>query len=83
MFPRFVFIISGDNNNSNSKDWNSNILDLDFLHQVKRYMFKVSSRNLRKGCEICSTITMKTLEQHHGSCSGVFIVNFGHISQLF
>ena len=33
----------------------------------------------RKKCEICSELTMKTLERRR---SGVFIINFEHIIQL-
>ena len=32
--------------------------------------------------EICSKLTIKTLEQHHWRRFGVFLVNFEHISQL-
>ena len=44
------------------------------------YLFKVNNGNTRKKCEICSKLTIKTPEQRR---SGVFIVNFEHISQLF
>ena len=46
------------------------------------YMFKVNNRNTRRRCEICPKLTIKTPEQRHWHRSGVFIVNFGHISQL-
>ena len=36
-------------------------------------MFKVNNRNLRTKCEICSKLIIKT---------GVFIVDFEHISHL-
>ena len=42
------------------------------------YMFKVSNRNTRTGCEICSKLTITTPERP----SGVFIINFEHISHL-
>ena len=42
-------------------------------------MFKVKNRNRRRR-EICSKLTIKTLERRH---SGVFIVIFEHISHLF
>ena len=45
-------------------------------------MFKVNNRNTRTRCEICTKLTIKTPEQHHWHCSGVFIVNFVHISHL-
>ena len=41
-------------------------------------MFKVNYRNTKTTCEICSKLTTKTPERH----SGVFIVNFEHISRL-
>ena len=31
---------------------------------------------------MCSKLTIKTLEQHHWRRSGIFIVNFEHISDL-
>ena len=34
-------------------------------------------------CEICSKLTIKTTKQRQLRRSGVFIVNFEHISQLF
>ena len=44
------------------------------------YLFKVSNRNIRKRCEICSKLTIKAPKQCHSSCSDVFIVIFEHIS---
>ena len=46
-------------------------------------MFKVNKRNTRTRCETCSKLTIKTLEGHHWRRSGVFIVNFEHISHRF
>ena len=43
------------------------------------YLFIVNSSNTRKGCEICSKLTIKSPERR----STVFIVNFEHISYLF
>ena len=43
------------------------------------YLFKVNNRNTRKRCEICSKLTITTLER----LSTVFIVNFMHILRLF
>ena len=45
-------------------------------------MFTVNNRNTRKKCEICSKLTIKT-ERRQWRRSGVFIVNFEHISHLF
>ena len=43
------------------------------------YLFKANSGNTRKMCEVCPKLTIKTVENP----SGVFIVNFEHISHLF
>ena len=45
-------------------------------------MFKVNDRNTRARCEICSKLTITKLTPEHWGRSGVFIVNFEHISQL-
>ena len=42
------------------------------------YLLKVNKRNTKTRCEICSKLTIKTPERR----SGVFIVNFEHISHL-
>ena len=44
---------------------------------------KINNRNIRKQCEICSKLTIKTLEWRQWCRSGVFIVNFEHIDTLF
>ena len=41
-------------------------------------MFKVNNRNTRTRHEICSKLTIKTLEQRHWYCFGVFIDDFEH-----
>ena len=38
--------------------------------------FKVSNRNTRKRCELCSELTKKTQERRQQRRSGVFIVIF-------
>ena len=43
------------------------------------YLFKIISRNNRKRCRICSKLTINTVENH----SGVFIVNFKHVTLFF
>ena len=45
-------------------------------------MFKVNNRNTRTRYEICSKLTIKTPERRQWRRSGVFIVNFEHISQI-
>ena len=47
------------------------------------YLLKVNNRNTRERCEIYSKLIIKTLEQHQRRRSGIFIVNFEHISHLF
>ena len=44
-------------------------------------LFKVNSRSTRKRCKICSKLIIKAPERRRRS--GVFIVNFEHISHLF
>ena len=46
------------------------------------YMFRVNSRNIRTRCKICSKLTIKIPERCHWHRSGIFIVNFEHISHL-
>ena len=53
-----------------------------FLDPAGNYMFKVNNRNTRTKCEICSKLTIKTSERRQWRRSGVFIVNFEHISHL-
>ena len=43
-------------------------------------MLKVNDRNTRSRYEICSKLTIKTPEQRQWRRSGVFVVNFEHIS---
>ena len=51
-------------------------------YPASNYTFKVSNRNTRTTCEICSKLTIKTLRRRHWRNSGVFIVNFEHVSHL-
>ena len=51
-------------------------------HPAGIYLLKVNNRNTRTRCEICSKLTIKTPERCHWRCSGVFVVNFGHILHL-
>ena len=46
------------------------------------YLFKVHNRSIRKRCEICSELTIKTSERRQWHRSAVFIVNFEHILHL-
>ena len=47
------------------------------------YLFKVNSKNFKKRRKICSKLTIKTPERRQWCRSGVFIINFKHISHLF
>ena len=53
-----------------------------YVDAAGNYLFKVNNRNTRTRCEICSKLTIKTPERRHWRRSGVFIVNFEHISHL-
>ena len=57
--------------------------NFQMLFPAGSYLLKVSNRNTRTRCEICSKLTMKVPEQCYWYRSGVFIVNFEHISHLF
>ena len=46
------------------------------------HLLKVNNRNNRTRSEIRSKLAIKTPERRHWRRSGVFIVNFEHISQL-
>ena len=46
------------------------------------HLLKVNNKNTRTRCEICSKLTIKTPERRQWRRSGVFIVNFEHISHL-
>ena len=46
------------------------------------YLLKVNNKSTRTRCEICSKLTIKTLERRQWRHSGVFIVHFEHISYL-
>ena len=45
-------------------------------------MFEVNNRDTKAKRKICSNLTIKTPKRRQWRCSGVFIVNFEHISQL-
>ena len=52
------------------------------LYPAGIYLPEVINRKTRTRCEICSKLTVKTPERPHWCHSGVFIVNFEHISKL-
>ena len=47
------------------------------------YLLKLNNRNTGTICELSSNLTIKALEQGHWRSSGVFIVNFEHVSYHF
>ena len=65
----------------------SNVIMNDILQTrtppANIYMFKVTNRNTRERCKLCSKLTIKTPERRHRCRSGVSIVNFEHISHFF
>ena len=64
------------------KVWQKNRILFEKVIPIGNYMFKVSNSNTRTRCEICSKLTMKKSEQRQWRRSGLFIVNFEHISHL-
>ena len=46
-------------------------------------LLKVSNSNIGKRFEVCSKLTIKTLERHQLRHSGALIVNCGHIHTFF
>ena len=50
------------------------------LNPAGKYLFKVNNRNNRTRYEKSSILTIKTPEQSYWRLSGVFNVNFEHIS---
>ena len=53
-----------------------------YYYPAGNYIFRVNNRNTRTRCETCSKLTIKTPERRKWRRSGVFIVNFEHISHL-
>ena len=45
--------------------WCGNIQYINLVLSANIYLFIVNNRNIRKRCEICSKLTMKTLERRH------------------
>ena len=49
---------------------------------AKIYLFKINNKNTRKRCEIYLKLKIKTPERRQWRRSGVFIVNYEHVSHL-
>ena len=62
--------------------WYNNVLLGEISYPAGNYMFKVNNRNTITRCKTCSKLTRKTPERRHWPRSGVFIVNFEHISHI-
>ena len=56
--------------------------DIDNASSAGIYLLKDNYGSPRTKCEICSKLTVKTPKRRHWRRSGVFIVNFKHISHL-
>ena len=52
----------------------------DQSNPASNYIFKINNKNTNTRCEICSKLTVKTPERRQLHRSGVFTVNFEHIS---
>ena len=50
------------------------------LYPAGIYLLKVNNRNTGIRCEICSKLTVKIPERRHWRRSGIFIINFDHVS---
>ena len=50
---------------------------------MTQMQIQVSDGNNGKRCQMCSKLSIKTLERHHCCRSGVFLFSFEHISHLF
>ena len=63
----------------------SNVKKYEFVTVLTDYdgLYKVNNRNNRLRYEICSKLKIKTPERRQRYLSGVFIVNFEHISHIF
>ena len=57
-------------------------LIMEVLFPAGIYLFKVNNGNTRTTCETCSKLTIKIPKRRHCRRSGVFIVNFEHISHI-
>ena len=75
------------NNKTTRATWIDEIGVLFMLYLTKFpaniYLFKITNRNTRKRCELCSQLTIKIPEPSHWGRSVVFIVNSEHILHLF
>ena len=70
----------------NSRMWQYrgflSLLEILCILPASIYMVKVNNGNTRTRCEICSELTIKAPELSQWRRSGIYIVNFEHISHL-
>ena len=62
--------------------WSIQLLNQHRSRPAGICLLKVNYRNTRTRCEICLKVTIKIPERRHWRRSGIFIVNFEHISHL-
>ena len=62
--------------------WAIKLHNIGSSNPTGNYMFKVNNRNTKTRCKICSKLTIKTPGGHPWCSSGVFIVDFEHVSHL-
>ena len=63
-------------------DSNQDQIYIQTVYPAGNCMFKVNNRHTRTRSEICSKLTIKTPQRRQWRRSGVFIVNYEHISHL-
>ena len=71
-FPNIIAVIGCD---FQKKIISLSITNRTIVDKKKHSLFKLNNRNTRKGCEICSKLTIKTPERR--------IASFEHISDFF
>ena len=52
------------------------------INSISIFLFKVNNKNIKTICETCLKLVIKTPEQRQCHRSGVFIVNFEHVSHI-
>ena len=57
-------------------------IELERYNPAGIYLLKVNNRNTRTS-KACSNLTIETPDRRHWLRSGIFIVNFEHISHIF
>ena len=81
LIPKQAFIYCKQNSND-AKQSNLRLSHIYLKFPASIYLLKVNNRSTRTRCEICSKLTIKIPERRQWRCSGIFIVNFEHISHL-